>query len=72
MSASGSTSGGSDGPKDAAVSDEPPVRRHGTRMVKCVSETGEKRVVVYETGQEENKSWIDVDSDDVSDLSEMR
>jgi len=41
-------------------------------MVKCVSETGEKRVVVYETGQEENKSWIDVDSDDVSDLSEMR
>lgn len=68
MSASGTADGGDKVP-DEPRSGEPPVRRHGTNLVRCVSETGEKRVVVH---QSEDGRWIDAAQDDVSDLSEMR
>lgn len=71
MSASGSADGGDTSrPSHVLEREEPPVRRHGTRLVNCVSETGEKRVVVYEVRQDER--WIDAAGDDVSELSEMR
>lgn len=71
MSASGSADGGDVRRPDGALEpEEPPVRRHGTRLVNCVSETGERRVVVYEAC--EDKSWIDAACEDVRKLSEMR
>jgi hypothetical protein len=73
MSASGSADAGdANRPADAPEREEPPVRKHRTRIVNCVSETGERRVLVYETDQEENRSWIDASVGDVRKLSEMR
>jgi len=70
MSASGSKDGGDiDSRFRTGERQEPPVRRHGTSLQKCLSETGEKRLVVY---QPRDGCWIDVAHDDVLELSEMR
>jgi hypothetical protein len=69
MSASGSADGGDSRPGKVLRVEEPPTRRHGTRLVRCMSEKGEKRVVLHGNRDE---GWIDAASDDVWDLSEMR
>ncbi|MDZ7687851.1 MAG: hypothetical protein U5J64_03845 [Halobacteriales archaeon] len=70
MSASGSADGGdTDTRLTASAQNEPPVRRHGTRLQRCLSETGERRIVVY---QPCDGCWMDVARDDVRELSEMR
>ena len=69
MSASGRADDGDGLLTKGSEAREPPVRRHGTRLVRCVSETGEKRVVLHAL---DDGGWIDAARDDVSELSEMR
>ncbi len=47
---------------------EPAPRRHETRLQRCLTETGERRIVVY---QPKDGCWIDAAEDDVLELSEM-
>lgn len=71
MSASGGESGGdSNDQRWKGGSEEPPERKHGTRLEWCMSEEGEKRLVVYQP--ERDDCWIDVSGEVVSELEEMR
>ena len=69
MSASGGESGDSADQRWSG-SEEPPERKHGTRLEWCMSEEGEERLVVYQP--EHDDRWIDAAGDDVSDLEGMR
>lgn len=52
------------GPRD------PPWRLHKTSQVRCVSEEGEKRIVVYESG--DSGRWIDIAEDYVVETERVR
>jgi len=71
MSASGGESGGeSNDQRWKGGSEEPPERKHETRLEWCMSEEGEERLVVYQPKHDDR--WIDAASDVVSELEEMR
>ena len=70
MSASGGESGDSSDQLWKDGSEEPPERKHGTRLEWCMSEEGEERLVVYQP--EHDDRWIDAAVNVVSELEEMR
>jgi hypothetical protein len=71
MSASGGEAGGdSNDHRLNGGPEEPPERKHGTRLQWCMSEEGEERLVVYQP--EHDDRWVDAASDIVSELEEMR
>jgi hypothetical protein len=52
------------------VAGEPPQRLHRIKSVRCVSETGEKRLVVYEP--DKSGRWIDAPLRDVVRTESLR